>query len=251
MKRFGLRFVVTASCVGMLSLGAVADEVKIGAGAAPSNAIVKPVKDAFEKGGDKVTLLEQGPKLALQELLKGGVDIAGAGATLDEWMALMKKEGVEVNKAELQSFVVGKTQAVALINKNNPVSNLSKEQLKGIFSGAIKNWKEVGGKDAEILIVVAKLTPGQNSLFINKILDGAPLAKDVLDATTATDLRDNIVSNPEAIGISAISVVNDTVKMPAQPEAASDITFVTKGKPSATAKKFIDFVLGDGKKLIK
>ncbi|MBI3874236.1 MAG: substrate-binding domain-containing protein [Arcobacter sp.] len=251
MKRFRIKLASITTCVAILALGAIADELKIGAGAAPANAIVKPTKDVFEKGGDKIVLLEQGPKLALQELLKGGVDIAGAGATLDEWVASMKKEGIEVNKADLQSFVVGKTKAVVLINKANPISALSKEQLKGIFGGTIKNWKEVGGNDADILVVVAKLTPGQNSLFINKVLDGTAITKDILDATTAIDLRDNIVSNPEAIGISAISVVTDAVKMPAQPEAASDITFVTKGKPSAVALKYINFVLGDGKKLTK
>lgn len=251
MKKFGLKVMMAATCGLVMSATAFADEIKISAGAAPSNAVIKPVKDAFEKGGDKLTLLEQGPKVALQELLKGSVDIAGAGLSFTELMDLAKKEGVSVNASDLQSFVVGKTQAVAILNKSNPVSKLSKEQLKGIFSGTIKNWKEVGGNDADILIVVAKLTPGQNSLFVNKVLDGTALTKDILDATTAVDLRDNIVSNPEAIGISAISVVDASVKMPAQPEAASDITFVTKGKPSAAAQKFINFVLGEGKKLTK
>lgn len=251
MKKFGLKVMMATTCGLVMSATAFADEIKIGAGAAPSNAIIKPVKDAFEKGGDKLTLLEQGPKVALQELLKGSVDIAGAGLSFSELMDLAKKEGVSLNAGDLQSFVVGKTQAVAILNKSNPVSKLSKEQLKGIFSGTIKNWKEVGGNDADILIVVAKLTPGQNSLFTNKVLDGVALTKDILDATTAIDLRDNIVSNPEAIGISAISVVDASVKMPAQPEAASDITFVTKGKPSPSAQKFINFVLGEGKKYIK
>lgn len=251
MKKFGLKVMMAATCGLVMSATAFADEIKISAGAAPSNAVIKPVKDAFEKGGDKLTLLEQGPKVALQELLKGSVDIAGAGLSFTELMDMAKKEGVSVNASDLQSFVVGKTQAVAILNKSNPVSKLSKEQLKGIFSGTIKNWKEVGGNDADILIVVAKLTPGQNSLFVNKVLDGTALTKEILDATTAVDLRDNIVSNPEAIGISAISVVDASVKMPAQPEAASDITFVTKGKPSAAAQKFINFVLGEGKKYIK
>jgi phosphate transport system substrate-binding protein len=252
MKKYGLILTIAIAFVLAFSIGAFAQEVKVGAGAAPSNSILKPVKEHFEKAtGIKFTLIEQGPKLAMQDVLKGAIDAAGAGLTLDEWIAMMKREGIEVNKAELHSEVIGKSRAVVMINKANPVTKLTKEQLKGIFTGKITNWKDVGGKDMPIIVVWAKLTPGMNSLFVNQVLDGAAVIKDVLEATTGPDLRQNVASNQEAIGISAASVADDTVKVPEQPEAKSDIILVTKGKPSANVQKLIDYIKGEGQKYIK
>lgn len=252
METISLKSIVaTSCCLFMISSSCFADEIKIGAGAAPANAIIKPIKNAFEAKGDTIILYEQGPKLAMQELIKGAVDIAAAGITFDETVNMLKKEGVSVNTADFQHVVVGKTIAVAMINKNNPISKLSKEQLHGIMTGKIKNWKEVGGLDSEILIVLGKLTPGQNSLFAKKIMNGEAYSSEVLDATTGPEVRSAIVANPEAIGVSAISVADSTVKVPEQPEASGDMVFITKGKPSAKSQKLIDFVLGDGKKLIK
>lgn len=230
----------------------LADEIRVGAGAAPSSAVLKPVKEPFESAtGIKIVLLEQGPKLALLGVIKGELDVAGAGVSFDEWLAIMKKEGVDVKADELRSFVVGKSRAVAMLNKSNPVKSLTKAQLKDIFSGKALNWKDVGGNDMPILVVFAKLTQGMNSLYVNRVLDGTPLTKDALDVSTGPDLRQAIASNPEAIGISAIGVADESVAVPEQPEASGDITFVTRGEPSASAKKLIEFITGAGRKHVK
>lgn len=129
-----------------------ADEIKVGAGAAPSNQILKPIKPHFEKSTNlKLTLLEIGPKLAMQDLFKGSIYAACAGLSFDEWAAMMEKEGMPINKSELQVHIIGKSRAVVIINKSNPISKLTKDQLKGIFSGKITNWKEVGGPDMPVI----------------------------------------------------------------------------------------------------
>lgn len=251
MKKVICALAIAMALLLICSVGAFADEIKIGAGAAPVS-ILKTVKEYFEKAkAVKLTIVEVGPKIAMQDLLKGTIDVAGAGVTLDEWIAVMKKDGIEVNKAELQSFVIGKSRAAVFINKFNPVSRLTKEQLKGIFTGKITNWKDVGGKDMPIIIVWGKLTPGMNTLFISKVLDGESPAKDVLEAVTGSDVKQNIASNHETIGIVASNVADDTIKVPEIPEISSDIILVTKGKPSPTVQKLIDFIKGEGHKYIK
>ncbi|WP_333656339.1 substrate-binding domain-containing protein [Dissulfurispira sp.] len=251
-----MKKVICALLAGMVlllicSAGAFADEIRIGAGAAPAG-ILKTIKEYFEKtSAVKLTIVEVGPRIAMQDLLKDTIDVAGAGVTLDEWIAVMKKDGIEVNKAELQSFVIGKSRAAVFINKSNPVSRLTKEQLKGIFTGKITNWRDVGGKDMTIVIVWGKLTPGMNALFISKILDGESPTKDILEAVTGPDVKQNIASNQEAIGIVASNVVDDTIKVPEIPEVSSDIILVTKGKPSQRVQRLIDFIKGEGQKYIK
>jgi phosphate transport system substrate-binding protein len=237
----------------LCSVIAQADEIKIGAGAAPSENVLKPVKDAFEKAtGHKLSLVSSGPKISLQDLEKGAVDAAAAGLTFDDWMNLMKKEGADVkDPGSFQQVAIGKDRIVILLHKDNPVKTLSKDQLKGIFTGKIVNWKEVGGKDAPILVVWGSLISGTNSMIQKNIMDGEPVLKDILPATDAPDVRQNVSANPEAIGIGPLAILNDTVLSPATPEVARPITLLTKGAPSAKVKSLIDFINGEGQKYIK
>ncbi|WP_333652316.1 substrate-binding domain-containing protein [Dissulfurispira sp.] len=253
MKRYGLVLAVVVIFLLSLSISAYAQEVKVGTGAAAAESILKPVKEHFEKAtGIKLQIIASGPKIALQELEKGTVDAAAAGLAFDEWMDLMKKERAEVkDPASLQQVTIGKDKIIVLLHKDNPVSKLSKEQLKGIFTGKITNWKDVGGKDMPIIVVWGKLIPGVNSLFVKNMLDGESQTKDVLEATTAEDVRQNVASNPEAVGIGPAAVVDATVKSPETPEVSRPIILVTKGKPSPNVQKLIDFIKGEGQKYIK
>lgn len=230
-----------------------ADELKIGAGAAPTENILKPIKSAFEKSsGLSLNVLANGPKQAFIELDKGSVDAAAAGLALNDWWALLAKEGVNVtDKAAFQSQVIGKDRVVVLTHKDNKIPSLSKEQLIGIFSGKIQNWKEVGGKDLAVMVVWGSLIPGTNSMFDKVALGGAAVTKEVLDATTAEDIKDKIKANPEAVGIGPAAVVDDTVWSPKTPEVARDITLLTKGAPNAKVQKLLNYLKGDGAKLIK
>lgn len=253
MKRYGLVLAVVIIFLLSLSIGAYAQEVKVGAGAAPTENILKPIKEHFEKAtGIKLQIIASGPKIALQDLEKGTIDAAAAGLSFDEWIDLMKKEGVEVkDPSSFHHLTIGKDRIKVILHKDNPVSKLSKEQLKGIFTGKIANWKDVGGKDLPIIIVWGKLIPGTNSLFIRNMLDGESPIKDVLAATTAEDVRQVVASNIEAVGIGPEAVVDSTVKSPETPEISRPITLATKGKPSANVQKLIDFIKGEGQKYIK
>ena len=253
MKRYGLILIIAMTFILTLNVYVFAQEIKLGAGAAPVENVLKPVKEPFEKAtGIKLTIIASGPKIALIDLEKGAVDAAAAGLTFDDWMGLMKKEGAEVkDPASLQQVTIGKDKIIVLLHKDNPVSKLSKEQLKGIFTGKIANWKDVGGKDMPIIVVWGKLIPGTNSLFIKNMLDGQAQTKDVLEATTAEDIKQNVVSNQEAVGIGPAAVVNAAVKSPETPEVARPIILLTKGKPSPNVQKLIEFIKGEGQKYIR
>lgn len=246
---FVLAVLFLVTCTTASVFGA---EIVIGAGAAPSNIIIKPIKEPFEKStGIKLNLIESGPKVAMQDLLKGEIDVAGVGLGMKEYMDMLKKEGVTVDESKLKGYVVGKTRAVALLHKDNPITKLTKEQLKDIFSGKISNWKDVGGKDLPIVVVIGKLIPGQVSLFTNKALDGIKILSNAKEATTAPNVKEIVASTPGAIGIAVPAVADSSVKIPEQPEATSDITLVTKGDASPAIQKLIDFINGEGQKYIK
>ena len=230
-----------------------AEDIRIGAGAAPTENILKPIRASFEKAsGISLNTISNGPKQAFIELEKGTVDAAAAGLSLNDWMALLKKEGVAVADSNAYTpTLIGKDRVVVITHKDNRVPALTKEQLKGIFSGKIQNWKDVGGKDLPILVVWGSLIPGTNSMFSKVALDNTAITKDILDATTAEDVKDKVKANPEAVGIGPAAVVDDSVWSPKSPEVARDITLLTKGAPSAKIQKLISFIKGEGAKLIK
>ena len=232
---------------------ASAEELKIGAGAAPTENILKPLKSSFEKSsGLSLNVLSNGPKQAFIELEKGTVDAAAAGLSIDDWWTLLQKEGVTItNKAAYVPATIGKDRVVVLTHKDNKLATLSKEQLIGIFTGKIQNWKEVGGKDMPILIVWGSLIPGTNSMFSKVALDGAAVTKEVLEATTADDIKDKIKANPEAVGIGPAAIIDTTIHSPQTPEVARPITLITKGNPTAKVQKLLDYIKGDGAKLVR
>ena len=248
-----MKRIVTAVALTLIAGTAFAEDIRIGAGAAPTENILKPIRAAFEKAsGITLNTISNGPKQAFIELEKGTVDAAAAGLALDDWWALLKKEGVAVtNPGAYQGLVIGKDRVVVITHKDNKIPALSKEQLQGIFSGKTQNWKDVGGKDMPILLVWGSLIPGTNSMFSKVALGGTAVTKEVLDATTAEDVKDKVKSNPEAIGIGPAAIVDDSIWSPKSPEVARDITLLTKGAPSAKIQKLIGFIKGDGAKLIK
>jgi phosphate transport system substrate-binding protein len=156
------------------------------------------------------------------------------------------------NQAALQSVELHPPVRYAIIvNKENPVAKLTKEQLAAIFTGKSQNWKEFGGSDQPIVVIWSSLTPGTNALFVKKILDGAVPTKDVMDVKSVADIRNTIASLPEGIGIVAENNIDATIKKVQSPEfKSSPIILITVGKPSPNVQRLVDFIKGDGKKLI-
>lgn len=237
----------------MTSVGVFAEEILIlGAGQAPVENILKPIKEPFEKA-TKIWLyfIPYGPKIALSQLEKGKVEAALGGLSFEDWMNLMEVEKAGVkDPSALHHVIVGKDKIKVLIQKDNPVSKLTKEQLKGIFTGKITNWKDVGGKDVPIVVVWTKFLGG-NYLFSKTILDREPLTRNVIEVATSVDAREMIASKPGAIGLGPLAIVTRTIKSPETPPIERPITLITKGKPSPNVQKLIDFIKGEGQKYIK
>jgi phosphate transport system substrate-binding protein len=252
MKRI-VTAVIFVSVLATITCLAQAAEIRIVAGAAPSENIFKPIAGPFEKAtGIKLIVTSSGPPQAIIDLERGAAEVAAAGLSQLAWLELMKKEGKEVkDPASLKGVVIGKDRIVVITHKDNTVKKLTKEQLQGIFSGAIASWKDVGGPDLPTLVVWGKLIQGTNKTFVEKIMDGKEVTKDVLEATTADDVKQNVVNNPSAVGIGPVSAVDATVNAPEIPEIGRDITLMTKGDPSANVQKLLDFIKGEGQKYVK
>lgn len=245
--------VVTATVIAFSASLATAAEIKVGGGGAAIATIFTPVKAAYEKAtGDNLIILQSTPGRGLADLVNGKLDATVAAVSIDSMIASATKEGAKVDKAALQQVEIGTNKVAVFIHPSNPVTTLTKDQMKGLFTGKITNWKEVGGKDAQVIVVWGKNSPGQNALFTKVILDGEKIAAEVMDTTDYKGIKDSVLSNPEAIGIDPLGMSDNSVKViKPTPEVTAPIRVVIKGKPSAAIQKLLDFIKGEGKKYIK
>jgi phosphate transport system substrate-binding protein len=245
-------FAVLAVLLHGTTFAALAAEVLVGAGAAPAENIFKRIQAPMEKAiGIKLKLITNGPVEAFRDLDTGQVDAAAAGLDFSAWMELMKKGRQEaLNQNDYKSFIIGKDIIRVITNKDVNVNKLSKEQLKGIFTGSIKNWSEVGGQNKPIVVVWGQNTPGTNSVFQKQIMDGEPYKDRVLVVATAPLIKEKVASTPSAVGIGPVSIVDASVAAPEIPEVGRPITLLTKGEPSRAVSKMLDFIHSEGQTYI-
>ncbi|MDD2851307.1 MAG: substrate-binding domain-containing protein [Desulfuromonadaceae bacterium] len=249
------KIVSLLACICIFTISSVqAEEIIISTGSGPLDSVLKPVKDAFEKDtGIKLTILFGSASLAFKQLYKDLSETAVVGTSFDNVLDIVNKEGFEVRGVEsFQHVVIGKGMVRTIVNKDNPVSKLSKEQLKDIFTGKITNWKEVGGNDSPIILVMSTLNPATKGTFKKAILGNEPFAKEVLELGHMDELRGAVEVNPEAITFGTSAILSDGVKQLETPEVFRSVTLITKGAPPAKIKKLVDYILtGPGKSLVR
>jgi len=229
-----------------------AAEVKVGAGAAPSENVLKKIKEPMEKETDlKLTLIDNGPYEALVDLDQGKVDAAAGGLTFGDWLAMMEKKGYQIpDKNAYKYRVIGKDIIQVIIHKEVAVKELSKEQLKGIFTGKIANWKEVGGPDQAIVVIWGKKIPGTHSVFQKQAMEGEAYTKNVQEAETAESVKEKVKAVPGAVGLAPVKLADGTVAVPKIPEVGRPITLITKGEPNPQVVKMLDYIRGPGQKYL-
>ena len=116
---------------------------------------------------------------------------------------------------EKSSGLVGTTVALdgiaIIVNPENPVSDLSVEQIASIYTGEITNWKDVGGNDAEIVLIGREAGSGTRDGFesITGTTDACQYRQEL---TSTGDVITTVSQNPDAIGYASLSSVKDTVK---------------------------------------
>ncbi len=98
-----------------------------------------------------------------------------------------------------------------IVNNDNPVEDLSLDDIAKIYTGEITNWSEVGGDDAEIVLIGREAGSGTRDGF-ESITGTADSCKYRQELTSTGDVITTVSSNPNAIGYASLAAVKDTVK---------------------------------------
>ena len=111
----------------------------------------------------------------------------------------------------VKAITVAKDGIAIVVNPNNPVANLSVDQIAQLATGEITNWSEVGGNDGEVVFIGREAGSGTRDGF-ESITDTEDKCKYTNELTSTGEVIANVASNPNAIGYASLSAVDDTVK---------------------------------------
>ena len=220
-------------------------------GSTSMNKVIGALGEAFEaETGITVTYNATGSGAGIQAVLEGRCDIGLSSRNLKD----------EEKAKGLEGTVLAYDGIAIIVNPTNPVSDLSVETIAKIYTGEIKNWKEIGGNDAEIVLIGREAGSGTRDGF-ESITDTEDKCQYRQELTSTGDVITTVASNPAAIGYASLASVKDTVKaLTVDGVAASEATIkdgsyvvqrpfvlVTKknAKLSESAQKFFDYITSD------
>jgi phosphate transport system substrate-binding protein len=198
----------------------------------------------------------QGSGKGFKAVLDGKADVGGLSKALsaDE-------------KKKVYFAIIGYDAVAIFVNKKNPVKNLSKDQVKGIFTGKITNWKEVGGNDAKI-VVVTEVKAGDRATiaeFKKMALDNAEYcqSKEIdkpHDCVKYVAADENAITHASlAFSAPGAKVIGFNKVRPSEKNVRGGVyglsrplVIVAKREPQGNLRKFFDFILSpEGQTIIK
>jgi len=169
--------------------------------------------------------------------------------------ALTAEESAEITQHQVAVDVI----AIAA-HISNPVEDLTLEQLQGIYQGRVTNWKDVGGLDAPITVVVRGKNSGTRGAFDKIVLDKQnPNAPNLQEAITAGDMAAIIGNDPSAIGYVGFGNLEPDIKVlcvdgvpPSEETARSGsyrlvrpLLFLTGPLTQPLGQTFVEFALSE------
>jgi len=204
--------------------------------------------------GASITVQGGGSAVGIQSALSGAAQIGMADLV-----------NLPPEAKELNATIVARDGIAVVINPANKVNNLTTGQIRDIFNGKIKNWKEAGGADKAITVVSREAGSGTRTSF-EEIVTGIELVRDALIQDSNGTIRETVAMDANAVGYLSHGLVNEKVKSvlvdghdcTLEAIAAGKyvlirpIYLLVKGEPSQEITDFIDYVLSaEGQKSIE
>ncbi len=197
-----------------------------------------------------ITIAGGGSGVGIQQVGEGLVDIGNSGREPRQ------EEFDQYPDLVLFDWAIDGVAIIA--HPDNPVDDLTSEQLVGIFAGEITDWSEVGGEAGAINVYAREDGSGTGETFIDRGLDGGDVTPEAIIVTSNGAMKTAVAADEQAIGFMSIGSMDDSVAgvalngaAPTQ-ENAIDGSYVvtrklyslTNGQPEGLTRTFLDFIMG-------
>jgi phosphate transport system substrate-binding protein len=256
MKRqIGRCFAVCILALGMVGCGRSKDSVTL-AGSTAFQPFAEKLGELYMIAHPEVNITVQGggSAVGVQSALSGAAQIGMAD------LVELPPEAESLSKA-----TVAKDGIALVVNPANSLANLSMEQVRDIFNGTIRNWKDVGGPDHAITVVSREAGSGTRSSF-EQIVKDIRLTPDAIVQDSNGTIRETVANDVNAVGYLSHGLLNEKIKaididghpctteeiMKGVYSLVRPIYLLTQGDPQGQAKLFIDYVLSpEGQQVIQ
>lgn len=200
--------------------------------------------------------MDMNPQLVIN--VQGGGSTAGIKACREKAAQIgTSSRELHEDEGDLTRIVIAKDGIAVIVNPLNPVKALTTQQLRGIFSGKIRSWANLGWVDKPIYFVNREEGSGTRDAFESLVMKKGAISDEALVQDSNGSVREIIANNPQSIGYISFGIANDQVKVlsidATHPTLATiksnqytltrPFLFVLPAEPAPLALQFIDFVL--------
>jgi phosphate transport system substrate-binding protein len=190
--------------------------------------------------------------------VQGGGSTAGIEAVRTHAANIgMSSRSLLPDEKDLYALTIAKDAIAIIVNPKNPIQNLSLEQVRQVFSGKIKNWRELGAPPHPIVLVNREEGSGTRESFQKFVMGKEEISLESLVQDSNGAIRQVVSSNPYAIGYISLGLVNEKVRTlkisGVEPSLANiesgtytlvrPFLFVFDREPKGEAKSFLEFML--------
>ena len=213
-----------------------------------------------------------GSGTGIAAMINGTVDIANASRKMKD----VEVESARANGIDPVEHVVARDAIAVVVHPDNPVDQLTLEQISDMYTLKITNWLEVGGEDRPIVLLSRESSSGTYVYFLENVIrlgqkdSDLLFAPDALLMPSSEGISTEIRQNPNAVGYDGLGYVTPDQKtvaiardangpyvLPAV-ESVNDGSYAisrplqmyTAGEPEGAIKAYLDWVLGDGQYLV-
>lgn len=219
-----------------------------------------------ENPGTSIQVTGGGSGTGIAALINGATDICESSRPMKD----KEKEMVRSRHGkDVKEIPVALDGVTIYVHQANPVQSLTRAEIKGIYTGRITNWKDVGGKDERIVAYSRENNSGTYIFFKEHVLDNEDFARQIQTLPGTAAVVNAVSKDPASIGYGGVAYASGIREVPIRPEGGGEpilpsletvrsgryplsrnLFFYTIGEPAGAAKDFIDWVLGpEGQKI--
>jgi phosphate transport system substrate-binding protein len=211
--------------------------------------------------GVTVQVTGGGSGTGIAALINGGTDICQSSRPMKD---KEKEQARTRHNKDVKEIPVALDGVAIYVHTSCPVKSLTKAQLKGIYTGKITNWRELGWQDAQIVVYSRENNSGTYVFFKEHVLDNEDFAKDVQTLPGTAAVVNATSKDLRSIGYGGIAYGSGIRIVPIAPDEGGEpvpatlenvqsnryplsrnLFFYTIGEPAGEVKAFIDWVLGE------
>ncbi|OPL18223.1 MAG: hypothetical protein AVO35_06880 [Candidatus Aegiribacteria sp. MLS_C] len=250
MSRLSIVLLTVLSFVAPVP-GAAAADIEV-VGSTTVQPLAESLAEAYEQVDPSVRITIQGggSSVGVRSAADGTADIGAASREV--------KESEFAENPEIVVHTIARDGIAIAVNPGVPVAGLTIEEVRGIFSGEITSWSQVGGPDQMITVVAREEGSGTRAAFEEMVMDEVLICLSAILLPSNGAVRTTVSTTPYSIGFLSFGYIDDSVEplavdgvdatvenaVSGEYPVVRPLNMITRGQPTGAVAEWLEFILG-------